>query len=106
GDPTTGRSRVMAGGYANNLLGQGDQLRVDLLDAWERSDLFNGSADYSLLAGGAYGTRVGANYSHLNYRYSLNRLGFKGYSDNWGLYVTQPWIRTSRARVDVRLDGG
>ncbi|EHU8215453.1 ShlB/FhaC/HecB family hemolysin secretion/activation protein, partial [Salmonella enterica] len=31
---------------------------------------------------------------------------FQGYSDNWGLYVTQPWIRTSRARVDVRLDGG
>ncbi|QMN53896.1 ShlB/FhaC/HecB family hemolysin secretion/activation protein [Citrobacter freundii] len=106
GDPTTGRSRVMVGGYANNLMGLGDQLRVDLLDAWEKSDLFNGSLDYSLLAGGAYGTRVGANYSHLNYRYNLNRLGFKGYSDNWGIYATQPWIRTSRARVDVRLDGG
>ncbi|EKS6154150.1 ShlB/FhaC/HecB family hemolysin secretion/activation protein [Salmonella enterica] len=106
GDPTTGRSRVMAGGYANNLLGLGDQLRVDLLDAYENSDLFNGALDYSLLAGGAYGTRVGANYSHLNYRYNLSGLGFKGYSDNWGLYVTQPWIRTSRARVDVRLDGG
>ncbi|EJE2441408.1 ShlB/FhaC/HecB family hemolysin secretion/activation protein, partial [Salmonella enterica] len=60
GDPTTGRSRVMAGGYANNLLGLGDQLRVDLLDAWEKSDLFNGTLDYSLLAGGGYGTRVGA----------------------------------------------
>ncbi|APW04100.1 adhesin (plasmid) [Salmonella enterica subsp. enterica serovar Rubislaw str. ATCC 10717] len=106
GDPTTGRSRVMAGGYANNLLGAGDQLRVDLLDAYEKSDLFNGALDYSLLAGGAYGTRVGANYSHLNYRYNLSKLGFKGYSDNWGLYVTQPWIRTSRARVDVRLDAG
>ncbi|HCZ4970076.1 TPA: ShlB/FhaC/HecB family hemolysin secretion/activation protein [Salmonella enterica subsp. enterica serovar Saintpaul str. CFSAN004160] len=106
GDPTTGRSRVMAGGYANNLLGAGDQLRVDLLDAYEKSDLFNGALDYSLLAGGAYGTRVGANYSHLNYRYNLSKLGFKGYSDNWGLYVTQPWIRTSRARVDVRVDAG
>ncbi|EEO7204434.1 ShlB/FhaC/HecB family hemolysin secretion/activation protein, partial [Salmonella enterica subsp. enterica serovar Rubislaw] len=106
GDPTTGRSRVMAGGYANNLLGLGDQFRMDILDAFEKSDLFSGSLDYSLLAGGGYGTRVGANYSHLNYRYNLNRLGFKGYSDNWGLYVTQPWIRTSRARVDVRLDGG
>ncbi|EAB4413564.1 ShlB/FhaC/HecB family hemolysin secretion/activation protein [Salmonella enterica] len=106
GDPTTGRSRVMVGGYANNLLGLGDQLRIDVLDAWEKSDLFNSSLDYSLLAGGGYGTRVGANYSHLNYRYNLNKLGFKGYSDNWGLYVTQPWIRTSRVRVDVRLDGG
>ncbi|ECQ8982651.1 ShlB/FhaC/HecB family hemolysin secretion/activation protein [Salmonella enterica subsp. enterica] len=106
GDPTTGRSRVIAGGYANNLLGLGDQLRMDILDAFEKSDLFSGSLDYSLLAGGAYGTRVGANYSHLNYRYSLNKWGFKGYSDSWGVYVTQPWIRTSRARVDVRLDGG
>ncbi|EKR0521648.1 ShlB/FhaC/HecB family hemolysin secretion/activation protein, partial [Salmonella enterica] len=83
-----------------------DQLRVDLLDAYEKSDLFNGSLDYSLLAGGGYGTRVGVNYSHLNYHYNLSGLGFNGYSDNWGLYVTQPWIRTSRARVDVRLDGG
>ncbi|EHB8435938.1 ShlB/FhaC/HecB family hemolysin secretion/activation protein [Salmonella enterica] len=106
GDPTTGRSRVMVGGYVNNLLGLGDQLRVDLLDAYEKSDLFNGSVDYSLLAGGGYGTRVGVNYSHLNYRYNLNKLGFKGYSDNWGVYATQPWIRTSRARVDVRLDAG
>ncbi|EAO6704033.1 ShlB/FhaC/HecB family hemolysin secretion/activation protein, partial [Salmonella enterica] len=105
-DPTTGRSRAMLGGYANNLLGLGDQLRVDLLDAYEKNDLFNGSLDYSLLAGGGYGTRVGVNYSHLNYHYNLSGLGFNGYSDNWGLYVTQPWIRTSRARVDVRLDGG
>lgn len=106
GDPTTGRSRVMVGGFANNLLGLGDQLRVDLLDAYEHSDLLNGSLDYSLLAGGAYGTRVGGSYSHLNYRYSLSGLGFRGYSDNWGLYVTQPWVRTPRARVDVRLDVG
>lgn len=39
GDPNTGRSRVMAGVYANNLLGLGDQLKVDLLDAYEKSDL-------------------------------------------------------------------
>ncbi|HGI9866721.1 TPA: ShlB/FhaC/HecB family hemolysin secretion/activation protein [Salmonella enterica subsp. enterica serovar Montevideo] len=105
GDPTTGRSRVMAGVYANELLGYGDQLRVDLLDAWEKSNLFNGSLDYSLLAGG-YGTRIGANYSHLNYHYNFLGRGFNGYSDNWGLYVTHPWIRTARARVDVRAEGG
>ncbi|EDI0466894.1 ShlB/FhaC/HecB family hemolysin secretion/activation protein [Salmonella enterica subsp. enterica serovar Newport] len=105
GDPTTGRSRVMAGMYANELLGYGDQLRVDLLDAYEKSNLFNGSIDYSLLAGG-YGTRVGVNYSHLNYHYNFLQQGFNGYSDNWGLYVTHPWIRTARARVDVRAEGG
>ncbi|EAW2474333.1 ShlB/FhaC/HecB family hemolysin secretion/activation protein [Salmonella enterica subsp. enterica serovar Muenchen] len=106
GDPNTGRNRVMVGGYANNLLGLGDQLRVDILDTYEKSDLFNGSLGYSLLAGGGYGTRVGVNYSHLNYRYNLNKLGFNGYSDNWGLYVIQPWIRTSQARVDIQLDVG
>ncbi|ENI8091290.1 ShlB/FhaC/HecB family hemolysin secretion/activation protein [Salmonella enterica] len=105
GDPTTGRSRVMAGFYANELLGYGDQLRVDLLDAYENSDLFNGAIDYSALVSG-YGTRVGANYSHLNYRYNLNGEGFNGYSDNWGLYINQPWIRTAEARVDIRLDAG
>lgn len=104
GDRTTGRSRVMLGGYVNNLAGLGDQLRVDVLDAYEKSNLFNGAIDYSLLAGGAHGTRLGLNYSHLNYRYNLNRMQFKGYSDNAGVYVTQPWVRTARARVDVRLD--
>ncbi|WP_249265900.1 ShlB/FhaC/HecB family hemolysin secretion/activation protein [Salmonella enterica] len=105
GDPTTGRSRVMAGVYANDLLGFGDQFRVDLLDAYEKSNLFNGGLDYSLLAGG-YGTRVGVNYSHLNYHYNFLREGYNGYSDNWSLYVTHPWIRTARARVDVRADVG
>lgn len=105
GDPTTGRSRVMAGVYANELLGYGDQLRVDLLDAYEKSNLFNGSVDYSLLIGG-HGTRAGVNYSHLNYHYNFRLQGYNGYSDNWGLYVTHPWIRTARARVDVRAEGG
>lgn len=105
GDPTTGRSRVMAGMYASELFGYGDQVRVDLLDAYEKSNLFNGSLDYSLLTGG-YGTRVGVNYSHLNYHYNFMREGYKGYSDNWVLYVTHPWIRTARARVDVRGEGG
>ncbi|EDW6064645.1 ShlB/FhaC/HecB family hemolysin secretion/activation protein, partial [Salmonella enterica subsp. enterica serovar Oslo] len=105
GDRTTGRSRVMAGFYASGLLGTGDQLQVNLLDAYEKSDLFNAALDYSTLAGG-YGTRLGVNYSHLNYHYNLSGLGFDGYSDNWGLYATQPWIRTSRARVDVRLEAG
>lgn len=105
GDPTTGRSRVMAGAYVNELLGYGDQLRIDLLDAYEKSNLFNGSVDYSLLAGG-YGTRIGANYSHLNYHYNFLQRAFNGYSDNWNLYVTHPWIRAARARVDLRAEGG
>ncbi|ECD7339935.1 ShlB/FhaC/HecB family hemolysin secretion/activation protein [Salmonella enterica subsp. enterica serovar Newport] len=105
GDATTGRGRVMLGGYANNLLGLGDQLRIDVMDAYERSDLFNGSLDYSALVGG-YGTRLGAGYSHLNYHYTFQGLGFNGYSDNWMVYASQPWIRTPTAHIDVRLEGG
>ncbi|ECJ2445897.1 ShlB/FhaC/HecB family hemolysin secretion/activation protein [Salmonella enterica subsp. diarizonae] len=105
GDRVTGRQRVMGGAYVNEILGMGDQLRVDLLDAYQKSNLFNGALDYSLQVTG-YGTRAGMNYSHLNYRYALQGVGFSGYSDNWGLYVTHPWIRTAQARVDVRADVG
>ncbi|HEC8062274.1 TPA: ShlB/FhaC/HecB family hemolysin secretion/activation protein [Salmonella enterica subsp. enterica serovar Potsdam] len=105
GDQTTGRSRVMAGLYANELMGYGDRLRVDLLDAYEKSDLFNGSLDYSLLAGG-YGTRFGASYSHLNYHYTFLQQGFSGYSDNWGVYGLHPLVRSGTARVDLRADVG
>ncbi|ECW0910502.1 ShlB/FhaC/HecB family hemolysin secretion/activation protein [Salmonella enterica] len=105
GDPTTGRSRVLGGVVVNNLSGWGDQLRLDALDAYENSDLFNGIIDYSLPVGGQ-GTRLGANYSHLNYRYDFMQMRYSGYSDNWQLYATHPWVRTAQARVDVRLDGG
>lgn len=105
GDKTTGRSRAVAGLQVNNPLGLGDRLSLDLMDAWEKSDLFSGSLGYSLPVGG-YGTRVGGGYSHLNYRYSLLQNSFSGYSDNWGLYVTHPWVRSAAARADIRLDGG
>lgn len=105
GDPTTGRSRVLGGVVVNNLSGLGDQLRFDALDAYEKSDLFNGILDYSLLMG-SQGTRGGASYSHLNYRYDFMHMGYRGYSNNWQLYVTHPWVRTAQARVDVRLNGG
>lgn len=105
GNPTTGRSRVLGGVVVNNLSGWGDQLRLDVLDAYENRDLFNGSLDYSLPAGGK-GARIGAGYSRLNYHYDFMRMGYSGYSDNWGLYAVHPWVRTSQARVDVRLDAG
>lgn len=105
GTPDTGRSRVMAGAYASELLGQGDLLKLDLTDAWEKSGLINGTLDYSLLVGG-YGTRAGMSYSHLDYHYYLQGLRFEGYSDTAGVYVSQPWVRTSRTSVDVRLDAG
>lgn len=105
GTSSTGRSRVMAGAYASELLGQGDQLKLDMTDAWEKSGLINGALDYSMLVGG-YGTRVGMNYSHLDYHYYLQELRFEGYSDTAGAYVSHPWVRTPRTAVDVRLEAG
>ncbi|WGE31055.1 POTRA domain-containing protein (plasmid) [Edwardsiella tarda] len=105
GSPTTGRGRLMAGYYANELLRTGDQLRIDLLDTYEKSDLMNGQLDYSSLING-YGTRLGATYSHLNYHYTFQQQAFNGYADNWGLYLSHPWIRRARAQVDVRVDSG
>lgn len=105
GVDSTGRSRVMAGVYANALLGRGDQLKIDFLDSYEKRNLTNGSVDYSLLVGGR-GTRVGGSYSRLDYRYYLQGLKFDGYSDNLGLYVTHPWVRTLSTRIDVRADIG
>lgn len=104
GDRTSGRQRVISGVYASELLGSGDHLRVDLLDAWQKSSLFSGTVDYSTLLGG-YGSRGGVYYSHLRYRYALQGVGFNGYSDNWGAYLTHPWIRTVQARVDLRAEG-
>lgn len=105
GTQNTGRSRAMAGVYASELMGQGDLLKLDLTDAWEKSGLISGSLDYNLLVGG-YGTRAGMNYSHLDYHYYLQGLRFEGYSDAAGVYVNQPWVRTPRTTVDVRLDTG
>ncbi|EQA8868208.1 ShlB/FhaC/HecB family hemolysin secretion/activation protein [Citrobacter braakii] len=105
GNEVTGRSRAMAGLQVNNPLGLGDQLNLELMDAWENSDLFNGSIGYSVPVNG-YGTRMGVVYSHLNYHYSLLQNSFSGYSDNWTVYASHPWIRTATARVDIRLEGG
>lgn len=105
GDPTTGRSRVMLGGYVNNIVGTGDLLSVNLMDSWEHSNLFTGDIDYSSSING-YGSRIGLNYSHLNYRFNFMGEKFSGDSNNWMLYVTHPLVRKADTRIDVRLDGG
>lgn len=103
GDPATGRGRVFAIGQINGLPGPGDQLQINLLNSYEKRRLLTGILNYSLLAGG-YATRIGLNYGHLRYHYYLQGLKFNGYSNNWSLYIAQPWIYQSRARVDTRFD--
>ncbi|EAY4774904.1 ShlB/FhaC/HecB family hemolysin secretion/activation protein [Salmonella enterica] len=105
GDATTGRNRLLGGGVFSNLAGLGDQLRIDGLATYEKSNLFSGGLDYSLPVGGR-GTRAGVSYGHLNYRYGFLQHNFSGYSDNWLLYANYPWVRTATARADIRLEGG
>lgn len=106
GSEYTGRGRLYAGGVVNELLGYGDRLRADVM-ASEHADMVSGSLDYSLMVNG-YGTRAGAGYSRLNYRYSLNddtrgSLSFSGHSDVWRLYVNHPLILTTTAQVNAGL---
>lgn len=105
GDSATGRDHVEGAIYANNLAGLGDQLIVQLQDAYRDNDLINGSVDYSVLAG-PLGTRVGANYSRLDYSHTYQKLDFKGYSDTWNIYAVQPLVRTEDARIDARVELG
>ncbi|ELY5804933.1 ShlB/FhaC/HecB family hemolysin secretion/activation protein [Cronobacter sakazakii] len=105
GSGTTGRGRLMGGFYAGELLRTGDQLQADALLSYEHADMLTGSVDYSSLING-YGTRAGVGYSRLDYQYTFQDLDFSGYSDNWNIYLSHPWLRTGNARVDARLEGG
>lgn len=105
GDRSTGRDHIEGAVYVNDLLGLGDQLLIESQDAYQDNDLVTGRIDYSLLVGDD-GMRVGANYNHLNYSYSFQKLAFDGYSDTWNLYAIQPLIRTLDTRIDARLEVG
>lgn len=103
GDPVSGRNRAVVVSQVNGLLGLGDQLQTNVRHSYERNGLLTAMLNYSLLVG-SYGTRTGAGYSYLRYRYILQGLTFNGYSSSWNLYLTQPWIRQPGMGVDLRLD--
>lgn len=103
--PSTGRSRVLAGVYANSLLGMGDQLRLDGSLGYEHGGLVNGRLDYSQLISG-YGTRAGMAYSRLDYQYDFVQQSFRGYSDTWEAYVIHPLVRTGQTQVNLRASAG
>lgn len=102
GDLATGRQRVMAGGYVNELLGVGDQLTVNLVGTLNNK-LFSGDMEYSFLLG-KYGTRTGMGYRYLGYRYSLQGEQFSGTANSWRGYLDHPWVRRSNAFVNVRVE--
>lgn len=105
GSSATGRSRMVAGVYANGLVGAGDQLRLDSTLGYEHGGLINGRLDYSQLISG-YGTRAGAAYSRLDYQYDFMQQNFLGYSDSWEAYVTHPWVRSGKAQANLSATAG
>ncbi|MDK1237659.1 ShlB/FhaC/HecB family hemolysin secretion/activation protein, partial [Cronobacter turicensis] len=105
GTRSTGRSRVQGGAYVNSLLGTGDQLRLDGTLSYEHGGLVNGRLDYSQLVS-SYGTRAGAAYSRLDYQYDFMQERFRGYSDDWEVYVTHPLVRTGSAQLNITASAG
>ncbi|WP_338715498.1 ShlB/FhaC/HecB family hemolysin secretion/activation protein [Herbaspirillum sp. DW155] len=106
GMSTTGRWRALAGGYANNLLGRGDQLRLDMVASTVGGEhTLAGALDYSALIGGD-GWRLGGILAHLNYQYNVSGNLYTGDSTTALLYLNYPLLRRANAVVDLRLDAG
>lgn len=106
GMSATGRWRVLAGGYANDLLGRGDQLRLDVVGSAVGGDgAFAGALDYSALIG-SDGWRLGGILARLNYQYELSGGRYTGDATTALLYLNYPLLRRANAVVDLRLDAG
>lgn len=103
GNKTTGRYRLSLGGKARNLLGFGDELKLDLLSS-NKADLQNARLDYSGLIDG-YGTRLGINANFLRYELGGNfkALDASGSSQTFGAYLQHPTIRTPDFRLNTRV---
>lgn len=101
GDATIGKNRLFAGAQVTNLLGVGDSLNINLMDAYERSNLFSGNIGYSMMIN-PYGTIAGIDYSHLNYQYNLQGNKFNGHSDNYYLFIQHPLVLQPAHRVSLQ----
>lgn len=66
----TGRYRLATGIKANNLIGWGDELKVDLMSS-NNANLKNARLDYSSLIDG-YATRLGLTANYLDYELGGN----------------------------------
>lgn len=104
GSTYSGHNRMLGGIYANNLLGYADQFNASLTRA-SNEQTWTGSLDYSLPLG-AYGTRVGLRYSHLNYSLTgpFTPLDANGSMDEWGVFLTHPLVAKFNARVNLRAE--
>lgn len=103
GSEQTGIYRISAGGKLFNLAGLGDELSINVLSS-QNHHLKNARIDYSTLLDG-YGTRIGAYFSHLDYKLgkSFAALGAKGSNQNLGVYLLHPTVRTPNLHINTKL---
>lgn len=103
GNKETGQYRLSAGVRLNNLIGFGDDLKLDISSS-DKGKLKSIRADYSGLIDG-YGTRIGAEMSHLDYQLGgdFKALGAKGDSNNFGLYILHPTLRLPNLRLNTKV---
>lgn len=103
GNKETGEYRFSTGVRLNNLIGFGDDLRLDVSSS-DKGKLKSIRADYSGLIDG-YGTKLGAMVSYLDYQLGgdFKALGAKGYSNNLGVYVFHPTLRLPNFRLNTKV---
>lgn len=102
GTPSTGNWRGSIGGSANELLGRGDELDIDLVGSGQQ--LWNGMATYSLLLlptglrGGISGGRT-----HYELGGAFKSLDVNGYADTISVFLSYPFVRTLNANLNATL---
>lgn len=103
GNKNTGRYRLATGIKANNLIGWGDELKVDLMSS-NNANLKNARLDYSSLIDG-YATRLGLTANYLDYELGGNfkALQSQGHTHNLGAYVLHPTIRLPDFRLNTKV---
>ncbi|MGX2966428.1 ShlB/FhaC/HecB family hemolysin secretion/activation protein [Ursidibacter sp. B-7004-1] len=103
GNKDTGQYRLSAGAQLNNLIGFGDDLKLDFLIS-DKANLKSARLDYSGLING-YGTKLGINASYLDYKLGGNfrDLDAEGNSSTLGAYLLHPTLRTPEFRLNTKI---
>ncbi|WP_304589969.1 ShlB/FhaC/HecB family hemolysin secretion/activation protein [Burkholderia anthina] len=102
GDSLSGRYRATGSVDINSPLRLGDRFSLRGLTSNTHQRYYRTA--YQLPIGPA-STRVGVAYSDMNYRLggSLKDLGYRGSADVRSAFVTQPLLRSRRARIDAQF---
>ncbi|WP_175884040.1 ShlB/FhaC/HecB family hemolysin secretion/activation protein [Burkholderia sp. BCC0044] len=102
GDPLTGRYRATGSVDVNAPLRVGDRFSVRGLTSDTHQRYYRTAYQVPI---GPAATRVGVAYSDMHYRVGggLADLGYRGSADVRSAFVTQPLVRSRKARLDALL---